>query len=114
MSDWPAGLGRGLCGGAGARNRRTLLVARGADNFWSGLFLPLALVYVTAMSARRRPPPGCWSGSARCGPGRAPVPGMLIVVRRVELSGPVGVRWVPDEHRGVGVLVLAGSSGRID
>jgi len=39
---------------------------------------------------------------------------MLIVVRRVELSGPVGVRWVPDEHRGVGVLVLAGSSGRID
>jgi dienelactone hydrolase len=39
---------------------------------------------------------------------------MLIGVRRVELSRPAGVRWVPDEHRGVGVLVLAGSSGRVD
>ncbi len=39
---------------------------------------------------------------------------MLIVVRRVELSGPMGVRWIPDEHRGAGVLLLAGSSGRVD
>ena len=39
---------------------------------------------------------------------------MLMVVRRVELLRPVGVRWVPDEHRGAGVLVLAGSSGRVD
>lgn len=39
---------------------------------------------------------------------------MLIVVRRVELSGPAGVRWIPGEHRGAGVLVLAGSSGRVD
>ena len=39
------------------------------------------------------------------------------VVRRIELSepsGPEGVRWVPDEPSGVGVLVLAGSSGRVD
>jgi hypothetical protein len=35
-------------------------------------------------------------------------------VRRVALAGPPGVRWVPDEHRGAGVLVLAGSSGRVD
>jgi uncharacterized protein len=42
------------------------------------------------------------------------VSGMLVAVRRVELSGPVGVRWIPDEHRGAGVLVLAGSSGRVD
>lgn len=39
---------------------------------------------------------------------------MLIAVRRVELSRPAGVRWIPDEHRGAGVLVLAGSSGRVD
>jgi pimeloyl-ACP methyl ester carboxylesterase len=39
---------------------------------------------------------------------------MLIDVRRVELSGPTGIRWIPDEHRGAGVLVLAGSSGRVD
>src|SRR5512146_453992 len=39
---------------------------------------------------------------------------MLVGVRRVELSRPAGVRWMPDEHRGVGVLVLAGSSGRVD
>ena len=42
------------------------------------------------------------------------VSGMLIGVRRVELSRPVGVRWIPDEQHGVGVLVLAGSSGRVD
>jgi len=35
-------------------------------------------------------------------------------LRRVELSRPAGVRWVPGEHRGAGVLVLAGSSGRVD
>lgn len=39
---------------------------------------------------------------------------MLAVVRRVELSEPAGVRWVPGAHRGAGVLVLAGSSGRVD
>jgi dienelactone hydrolase len=39
---------------------------------------------------------------------------MLMVVRRVELSEPAGVRWIPDSHRGTGVLVLAGSSGRVD
>lgn len=35
-------------------------------------------------------------------------------MRRVELSGLEGVRWLPDEPSGVGVLVLAGSSGRVD
>jgi uncharacterized protein len=35
-------------------------------------------------------------------------------MKRTDLSRPRGVRWVPDEHRGAGVLVLAGSSGRID
>lgn len=36
-------------------------------------------------------------------------------MRQVELpGGPAGVRWVPDQHTGVGVLVLAGSSGRVD
>jgi len=35
-------------------------------------------------------------------------------VRRVALTGPPGVRWVPARHRGTGVLVLAGSSGRVD
>lgn len=35
-------------------------------------------------------------------------------VRRIELPEIEGVRWVPDEPSGVGVLVLAGSSGRID
>jgi uncharacterized protein len=39
---------------------------------------------------------------------------MLVVVRRVELTGPTGVRWVPEEHGGAGALVLAGSSGRVD
>jgi hypothetical protein len=40
--------------------------------------------------------------------------GMLAAVKRVELLRPAGVRWVPDAHRGAGVLVLAGSSGRVD
>jgi len=35
-------------------------------------------------------------------------------MRRHELSDPEGVRWVPDVPRGTGVLVLAGSSGRVD
>jgi hypothetical protein len=35
---------------------------------------------------------------------------MLTVVRRIELRGPAGVRWVPAAHRGAGALVLAGSS----
>ena len=39
---------------------------------------------------------------------------MLAAVKRVELSTPTGVRWVPGEHRGAGVLVLGGSSGRVD
>jgi uncharacterized protein len=39
---------------------------------------------------------------------------MLVGVRRVELTGPAGVRWVPAEHGGAGALVLAGSSGRVD
>lgn len=33
---------------------------------------------------------------------------------RLDLDRPEGVRWVPDEHAGDGVLVVAGSSGRID
>ena len=33
---------------------------------------------------------------------------------RLSLTGPEGVRWVPSRHVGDGVLVLAGSSGRID
>lgn len=36
------------------------------------------------------------------------------MVRRIELSAPVGVRWEPDEPRGLGALVLGGSSGRVD
>ncbi|MBM7520385.1 alpha/beta hydrolase family protein [Nocardioides nitrophenolicus] len=36
------------------------------------------------------------------------------MARRIELSSPVGVRWEPDEQRGVGALVLGGSSGRVD
>lgn len=39
---------------------------------------------------------------------------MLAAVRRVELQRPAGTRWIPDAHRGAGVLVLAGSSGRVD
>jgi pimeloyl-ACP methyl ester carboxylesterase len=36
------------------------------------------------------------------------------MARRIELSAPVGVRWEPDDPVGVGALVLAGSSGRVD
>lgn len=36
------------------------------------------------------------------------------MARRIELSAPVGVRWEPDDHLGVGALVLGGSSGRLD
>jgi uncharacterized protein len=39
---------------------------------------------------------------------------MLVVVRELSLSAPAGVRIVPSEHSGIGVLILAGSSGRID
>ena len=35
-------------------------------------------------------------------------------MREVRLSAPEGVRFVPDRPTGVGVLVLAGSSGRVD
>jgi hypothetical protein len=35
-------------------------------------------------------------------------------VRRVELKGIEGVRWLPDNASGIGALVLAGSSGRVD
>ncbi|MET4052783.1 pimeloyl-ACP methyl ester carboxylesterase [Frigoribacterium sp. PvP054] len=35
-------------------------------------------------------------------------------VRRVDLVRPEGARWLPTRHSGDGVLVLAGSSGRID
>jgi pimeloyl-ACP methyl ester carboxylesterase len=35
-------------------------------------------------------------------------------VMRVELAFPEGVRWTPETETGDGVLVLAGSSGRID
>lgn len=35
-------------------------------------------------------------------------------VREAVLSDVEGVRYVPDEHTGVGALVLAGSSGRVD
>jgi dienelactone hydrolase len=35
-------------------------------------------------------------------------------VRRIEIGSPEGVRWIPPRHTGVGVLVIAGSSGRID
>lgn len=35
-------------------------------------------------------------------------------MRRVELRSPAGVRWLPRAHGGAGVLVLAGSSGRVD
>ena len=36
------------------------------------------------------------------------------MARRIELSTPVGVRWEPEDPRGVGALVLGGSSGRVD
>lgn len=35
-------------------------------------------------------------------------------MRQIDLSGVEGVRWVPEAPTGVGALVLAGSSGRID
>lgn len=35
-------------------------------------------------------------------------------LRRIDLVRPDGVRWVPERHSGDGVLVLAGSSGRVD
>lgn len=35
-------------------------------------------------------------------------------MRQLDLSGVDGVRWVPETPNGVGALVLAGSSGRID
>lgn len=35
-------------------------------------------------------------------------------VRKVPLSEAEGVRYVPDVHSGVGVLVLSGSSGRVE
>jgi hypothetical protein len=35
-------------------------------------------------------------------------------MKRLDLSGMPGVRWLPDEATGVGALVLAGSSGRVD
>jgi hypothetical protein len=39
---------------------------------------------------------------------------ILEAVNRVELTEPNGVRWVPGRHHGAGVLVLGGSSGRVD
>jgi acetyl esterase/lipase len=39
---------------------------------------------------------------------------IVVQVRREELTGPSGVRFVPEEHSGVGVLVLAGSRGSAD
>lgn len=35
-------------------------------------------------------------------------------MERLDLHDPQGVRWVPDAHNGVGALVIAGSSGRVD
>lgn len=35
-------------------------------------------------------------------------------MRQVELSDVEGVRWLPEAPTGVGALVLAGSSGRVD
>lgn len=35
-------------------------------------------------------------------------------MRQVDLSAPEGTRWLPDDPTGVGALVLAGSSGRVD
>lgn len=35
-------------------------------------------------------------------------------MKQVALDDPDGVRWIPREHSGVGVLALAGSSGRIE
>ncbi len=36
------------------------------------------------------------------------------VMRRLELTSIEGVRWIPDAPTGVGVLTIAGSSGRVD
>lgn len=44
--------------------------------------------------------------------GRVPARGDA--VRELPLSGPDGVRVVPARHSGLGVLTLAGSSGRVD
>ena len=38
----------------------------------------------------------------------------MAVVERHELVKVLGVRWVPDRATGVGALILAGSSGRVD
>ena len=38
----------------------------------------------------------------------------MTLTERRELSGIPGVRWVPGRATGVGALVLAGSSGRVD
>lgn len=35
-------------------------------------------------------------------------------MRREDLPGPPGVRWIPGQHSGAGVLVLAGSRGMAD
>ena len=35
-------------------------------------------------------------------------------MRQIDLSGVEGVRWIPEVPTGVGALVLAGSSGRVD
>jgi uncharacterized protein len=35
-------------------------------------------------------------------------------VKRAELTGPNGVRWIPDHHQGTGAVILGGSSGRVD
>jgi len=39
---------------------------------------------------------------------------MLLTVTELLLSEPPGVRVSPEEHSGIGVLTLAGSSGRVD
>lgn len=38
----------------------------------------------------------------------------MALVIRIELAAPDGVRWAPEQSVGDGVLVVAGSSGRID
>lgn len=38
----------------------------------------------------------------------------MVIVKRSDLDGVPGVRWVPDHVPEVGALVLAGSSGRVD
>ena len=40
--------------------------------------------------------------------------GMLLVMTETLLSEPSGIRVSPREHSGIGVLTLAGSSGRVD